>query len=204
MEAKMDLFDFFQISALALFYLVFVGRTIQLKAKGTNPFVLGIGKKGFKAILEMFFFFGLVMWTYEVIAHSVHMEFHLLPGAFYSQFFDLHLLKTGGAILIVGGLVIFILSLISFGNSWRVGIDKSNPGNLVTTGIFSITRNPIFVFLDLYFLGTWLIYSNLFFGIFAILTAVGIHWQILQEEEFLLGEYGDQYREYMKAVGRYF
>jgi len=199
-----DVFDFFQISALALFYLVFVARTIQLKAKGTNPFVLGVGKKGFKAILEVAFFFGLAIWTYEVIAHSVHMEFHFLPGAFHSQLFHSQLPKPVGAVLIVGGLVIFILSLISFGNSWRVGIDKRNPGNLVTTGIFSITRNPIFVFLDLYFLGTWLIYFNLFFGISAVLTAIGIHWQILQEEEFLLGQYGDQYREYMDAVGRYF
>ncbi len=199
----MDLFDYFQILALALFYLVFVGRTIQLQARGTNPFVLGIGKKGFKAILEVAFFFGLAIWTYEVIAHSAHMEFHFLPGVFYSQLFHSQLPKLVGAVLITGGLVIFILSLISFGSSWRVGIDKRNPGNLVTTGIFSITRNPIFVFLDLYFLGTWLIYSNPFFGILAVLTAVGIHWQILQEEEFLSSEYGDQYREYMKTVGRY-
>lgn len=199
----MDMFDRFQLSALALFYLIFVGRTIQLQAKGTNVFVLGIGKKGSKAILEIFFFFGLAIWTYEVIAHSVHMEFHLLPGVFYFELFDLYWMKVAGVFLTVGGLTIFVLSLVSFGNSWRVGIDNRNPGNLVTTGIFSITRNPIFVFLDLYLLGTWLIYANLFFGMAAALTAIGIHWQILQEEKFLLAQYGERYREYMKAVGRY-
>ena len=55
----------------------------------------------------------------------------------------------------------------------------------------------------MYFLGTWLIYPNLFFGIAAILTIGGIHWQILQEERFLVRQYGEEYRNYMKKVRRY-
>ena len=73
--------------------------------------------------------------------------------------------------MIAAGLGLFILSLISFGDSWRIGIDTRSAGDLVMTGVFSLTRNPIFLFLDVYFLGTWLIYPNLFFGVFVILTA---------------------------------
>jgi protein-S-isoprenylcysteine O-methyltransferase Ste14 len=29
-------------------------------------------------------------------------------------------------------------------NSWRIGIDEENKTGLVTKGIFSISRNPIF------------------------------------------------------------
>jgi protein-S-isoprenylcysteine O-methyltransferase Ste14 len=200
----MDFFDYFQITVLFLFYLVFIGRTLQLKLKGINPFVLGIGKKGLKRLLEISFFFGLLIWTIEVIMHSFNLRFHIFSEIFYTNLFQIILLKILGIILIVLGFVIFILALISFGSSWRIGIDKQSPGQLITNGIFAVTRNPTFIFLDLYFLGTWLIYSNLFFLIFSVLVVLGLHYQILQEEKFLITQYGEEYKEYMKKVRRYF
>lgn len=199
----MDFLDYFQISVLVMFYIVFVGRTLQMTLKGSNPFVLGIGKKGLDAILEFSFFPGLVIWTGEIIAHSLRLEFHIFPAVVYARLHDVFAVRMSGVVLIVLGLVMFVLSLVSFGDSWRVGIDKENAGRLVTGGVFSITRNPIFLFLDMYFLGAWLIYPNLFFGTFAVLAAAGIHWQILQEEKFLAREYGGEYQEYTKRVRRY-
>lgn len=95
------------------------------------------------------------------------------------------------------------MSFIASGKSWRVGIDKDNAGKLVTGGIFSITRNPIFVFIDMYFIGTFLIFPNLFFLILMVITIIGMHYQILQEEYFLLSHYGDEYKKYMNKVRRY-
>ena len=200
----MDFFDYFQISVLILFYLVFIGRAVQMALKGANPFVLGKGKKGLDAVLEISFFFGLIMWTIEIVTHSLGLGFHIFPAPLYGRFFDAVMLRTLGTILISAGFVLFVLSLVSFGESWRVGIDRENAGRLVTGGMFSMTRNPIFLFIDMYFVGTWLIYPNLFFGIFAVLTVVGVHGQILQEEKFLESEYGAEYQQYMEKVRRYF
>jgi len=199
----MSVFDKFQLTILVLFYLVLIGRMLQLLFKGTNPFVVGIGKKGFEFLLEAAFMPGLVLWTVEIVTHSLKLDFHVFPAVLYSQLFDIPVLKVLGSILIATGFVIFMLSLISFGHSWRVGIDTRNAGALVTTGIFSLTRNPIFVFLDAYFVGTWLVYPNLFFGAAAIITILGIHWQILQEERFLKTHYGEMYQRYSRAVRRY-
>jgi protein-S-isoprenylcysteine O-methyltransferase Ste14 len=181
----MNFFDGFQITVLIVFYMVFLGRTIQLRMKGTNPFVLGAGKSGLERILEVSFFVGLLVWTMEIISHSLRLRFHIFPNILCDSMFDIPALKIAGAVVIIAGFIVFVLSLISFGSSWRVGIDTQNAGALVTTGVFSLTRNPIFLFLDAYFLGSWLIYPNLFFGIFAIVAAAGIHRQILQEEKFL-------------------
>ncbi len=200
----MDFFDYFQITVLFLFYSVFIGRTLQLKLRGINPFVLGIGKIGLKRLLEKSFFFGLVIWTFEVIMHSLNLKFHIFPGVLYANLFQIIPLKILGIVLIILGIVIFILSLISFRSSWRVGIDKQSPGQLVTSGIFAITRNPVFIFFDLYFLGTWLIYSNLFFLIFSVLVVLGLHYQILQEEKFLITQYDEEYKNYIRKVRRYF
>lgn len=199
----MGFFEWFQIVVLALFYIIFVGRMLHMWVKGTNPFVIGAGKKGIPMLIEYSFFAGLLVWSYEIAAHSLGIAFHILPKVLHGTLFNLTILQALGAALIAVGLVIFTLSLISFGDSWRIGIDKKKAGALVTGGVFSITRNPIFVFLDFYVLGTWLIIPNLFFGIFAVVTIIGIHWQILEEEKFLMSQYGNEYRDYMKKVGRY-
>jgi protein-S-isoprenylcysteine O-methyltransferase Ste14 len=199
----MKFFDYFQIIALALFYLIFLGRLLQLRIAGTNALVLGVGKSGLEKAVEVCFMVGLMMWSFEVLMHSLGLRFHFFPDVFYMSLFDFMPARVSATVLISAGFVVFILSLISFGQSWRVGIDTQNPGSLVTSGIFSRTRNPIFVFLDLYFLGTWLIYPNLFFGIFGICTIAGIHWQILKEENFLKRQYGTDYMDYMQRVRRY-
>jgi protein-S-isoprenylcysteine O-methyltransferase Ste14 len=199
----MSFFDWFQITVLVVFYVVFLGRAIQLRLKGTNPFVLGSGKSGLESLLELSFFVGLSVWTMEIISHSLRLKVHIFPSILYEPLFDSVALKIIGSVLIAGGLTVFVLSLISFGSSWRVGIDTQNAGALVTTGIFSLTRNPIFLFIDMYFLGSFLIYPNLFFGMFTILAAAGIHRQILQEENFLEGKYGKTYLDYKESVGRY-
>lgn len=200
----MDFFNYFQMTVLFLFYSIFIERTLKLKLSGVNPFVVGIGKKGLKSILEISFLFGLLIWTFEVIIHSLNLRFHIFPEVLYINLFQIISLKILGIIFIIFGFLIFILALISFGSSWRVGIDNQRSGQLVTNGIFAVTRNPIFIFLDLYFLGTWLIYSNLFFLISSVLVVFGLHYQILQEEKFLITQYGEEYKDYMKEVRRYF
>ena len=97
----------------------------------------------------------------------------------------------------------FAAALQAFGRSWRIGIDYDRPGQLVTQGIFAYTRNPIFLFLDLYFLGTWFIQRDLFFLVFAVVAMGGIHFQIREEEAFLAKHYGEPYRQYMLTVPRY-
>jgi protein-S-isoprenylcysteine O-methyltransferase Ste14 len=199
----MSFFDGFQMTVLVVFYIVFLGRAIQLRMKGIKAFVLGGGKGLIESVLELSFVVGLPLWTIEIILHSLRLERHIFPAVFYVPMHDIPALKALGAILIAGGLVVFVLSLVSFGSSWRVGIDTHSAGALVTTGVFSLTRNPIFLFLDAYFLGSWLIYPNLFFGLFTLLAATGIHVQILQEEKFLEEKYGKAYQDYKDRVSRY-
>ena len=199
----METFDYFQITILVLFYTIFFGRTLQMVMRGANPLVLGFGKKGLERILEISFVVGLAGWTMEIVSHSLHLGPHIFPSFFCDQMFEVTFLRALGAVIIVLGLTLFALSLISFGNSWRIGIDTRNAGDLVTTGAFSLTRNPIFLFLDLYFVGVWLIYPSLFFGIFAVVSIAGIHRQILEEEKFLAGEYGEAYGKYREMAPRY-
>jgi len=137
----------------------------------------------------------LALWLLLTPAPTLRGELRVL------QFWSLESCVFLG--LAVGGAV-FILALVSFGASWRIGIDAKTPGGLVTTGIFALSRNPIFVFLDLYAFGTFLINGTLGFLLFALVLAAGIHYQILQEESFLRRTYGTDYHDYCRRTARYF
>jgi protein-S-isoprenylcysteine O-methyltransferase Ste14 len=113
-------------------------------------------------------------------------------------------MKIAGILFIVFALVFLWLALLHFKNSLRFGLDEKNKGELITTGIFSLSRNPFFLSIDLYFTGAALIFSSFFFIGFAILVLVSIHFFILKEEKFMVEIYGRKYREYLRNVRRYF
>ena len=199
----MNFFDYFQVITLIIFLLIFFGRTIWLMRKNTKVFVLGSGKQGFTALLEKCFLVFFPIWLIEIFIHSLELNIQFLPFALVKQILNNQIIQFAGAVVIFAGLLVFCLALISFKSSWRVGIDTVAPGDLITTGIFSVSRNPIFLSMDLYFLGTFLIYSNLFFLLCFVCIALGFQFQIHQEETFLIERYGDSYRSYMTQVNRY-
>ncbi len=199
----MNYFDYFQFITLIVFLMVFLGRTIWLGRKGLRVFVLGSDKKGLNALLEKSFLIFFPIWLIEISIHSLHLNIQFLPPVLFRKIFRDQIIQSAGAIVIFVGLIVFCLALISFNSSWRVGIDTVSPGQLITTGVFSVTRNPIFLAMNLYFLGTFFINSNLFFLMCFVCITIGFHLQIRQEEEFLIGKYGDKYRKYMAQVRRY-
>ena len=199
----MNYFDYFQVITLIVFLMVFFGRTIWLRKKGTKAFVLGSGKKGSTALLEKSFLFFFPIWLIEIGIHSFNLDTQFLPLVMVKLIFKNQIIQFAGVVVIFVGLLVFCLALISFSFSWRVGIDTVSPGDLITTGVFSVSRNPIFLSMDLYFLGTFLIYSNLFFLMCFVCIALGFQFQIRQEETFLIERYGDKYRKYMAQVNRY-
>jgi protein-S-isoprenylcysteine O-methyltransferase Ste14 len=171
---------------------------------GINPFVLGKGKSFFNKFIVLLFFAGLLIWSYEILATSLNLNFHIISVEIIHNITVVkEILYIIGMILILVGFTIFLLSIIAFGKSWRVGIDKEKPGKLISHGVFSITRNPIFIYIDFYFIGTALIYTTPFFIITSMVVIIGIHYQIIQEEKFLMNYYGEEYLAYKNRVRRY-
>jgi protein-S-isoprenylcysteine O-methyltransferase Ste14 len=108
-----------------------------------------------------------------------------------------------GVALCLAGLTILAWSLVSFGQSFRVGIDTERPDKLITTGILAFSRNPIYVAFALILLGQFLIFSNWLLLAYLIAGYWLLHRQVLREEEFLRRYYGRDFEEYCKRVRRY-
>ena len=200
----MNFFDYFQIASVLTFLLTVIGRAVYMNVnRGINPIVIGRGKQGFALALELLAFAGLIACIVELVSYGIHSEFHVFPSPFNVVLLDAPIFKWIGVVFISIGLLVFISAFLSFGDSWRVGFDTKTPGALVTNGIFAFTRNPIYLFLDLWFLGIFLINGRVIFFIFALLAFANIRWQILQEEQYLRNLYGQPYEDYCQKTRRY-
>ena len=102
------------------------------------------------------------------------------------------------------GVLIFIIAMVTMGDSWRAGIPAKDKTQLVTTGIYRISRNPAFLAFDLLYLGVLIAFFNYLHLIFVLYAVVMLHLQILQEETYLTHTFGEKYTEYQKRTGRYF
>jgi protein-S-isoprenylcysteine O-methyltransferase Ste14 len=197
------LLGWFQIACLLVFLALVVGRTITLRVRDrTNPITLSLSK-GFLGFMELSLFIGVNLWALAVLAHSFPLESRPLPWLLGSPLIDAPPAKISGVILIVVAFALLISALQALGCSWRLGIQEDLQGDLVTGGVYAFTRNPIYLFFNLYFVGTFLINGSLFFLLFAILAAANLHYQILQEEKLLASVHGQAYQRYCASTPRY-
>jgi protein-S-isoprenylcysteine O-methyltransferase Ste14 len=112
-------------------------------------------------------------------------------------------LKYLGFALIMIALIVGLAALYEMKNSWRVGIKYDQKTDLVTSGIYSLSRNPYFLSYDLLFLGLFLIYPSLVFLILTLVLIVMFHFMIMEEEAYLEKVQGENYINYKKKVSRY-
>ncbi len=103
----------------------------------------------------------------------------------------------------LGGLAFLFWSLVSFGRSFRVGIDDEKPDRLVTDGIFAWSRNPIYVAFWLILLGQFLVFPNWLLLLYLAAATWLFDRQVRREETFLAQQYGAEYAAYIRRVRRY-
>lgn len=132
-----------------------------------------------------------------------------LAISFFNQSFgELKLINSSLAIMI--GLVLLTLnlmvsgaSLINLKDSWRVGVIKTQKTELISTGIYRLTRNPYFLSYFLMFASYTVILQNLMLLLLSVLGVLFVHKMIIKEEEYLYSVHGDSYLTYKKKVARY-
>lgn len=111
-------------------------------------------------------------------------------------------IKVGWAFLFLSLVVVWIAQT-QMANSWRIGIDEKNKTKLVTSGFFSISRNPIFLGIMIANVGLFMVIPNAFRLLIISLFTISINTQIRLEEEFLQRQFGNEYVEYMEKVRRW-
>lgn len=93
------------------------------------------------------------------------------------------------------GIAVYAVSIFHFARPEKSGINQN--------GLYSISRNPMYIGYFIYFLGCVLLTSSLVLFVSLIAFQISAHWIILSEERWCINEYGEAYKSYMKNVRRY-
>jgi protein-S-isoprenylcysteine O-methyltransferase Ste14 len=108
-----------------------------------------------------------------------------------------------GVVLLVLSLLWTVTAQIQMGNSWRIGIDEEKKTELVQSGVFGISRNPIFLGMIVTLIGFFLAIPNALTLLILVLGFVLIQIQVRLEEEFLTKTHGADYEVFRKQVRRW-
>jgi protein-S-isoprenylcysteine O-methyltransferase Ste14 len=183
---------YFAVVTIILLIILVLSRVYLLNKVGIKAMKFGeIDKKDFLIPPFALFYF------YIIFASALNLP------RLGTELFSNEIIGWIGVILCMFGLILFMLSLISFGKSFRVGIDEDHPGSLVTTGVFALSRNPLYTAFGLILLGIFLIFPNWILMIYFFAGIWLFNRQVLREEESLKKIYGEEYEEYCKKVRRY-
>lgn len=184
---------YFGALTIALMLGMVMTRVLLMRRRGVEAMHFGkIDKTDFLIPPFALFYF------YIVFAHAFG-----LAGVSTQQFFQSESISWIGVFCCLAGLLLLLGSLISLGQSFRVGIDTEHPDKLITSGVFALTRNPIYVAFAFILLGQFLIFSNWILLIYMVAGTWLFHRQVLREEEYLKQHYGKEYTEYSNHVRRY-
>ena len=107
------------------------------------------------------------------------------------------------AIVMSVGSVFMIFAFRDLGDSLRVGL-PAEATNLKTNGIYHISRNPIYVGVDLIAIASVVFIPGMINAGCAVVGIAVHHAIILSEERFLEGRFGEDWRTYKRKTRRYF
>lgn len=188
------IFEIITLLLMAAFYTCYFAKMISQRRQGIRTDQLGKGKEGFIKFIEI----TLKISTYVLPVIQLASIFWYMGTAHIS-------LRITGLVIAAIGVVVFISSVVQMKDNWRAGVQKDEKTSLVTTGIYSISRNPAFLGFDLMYIGILFTFFNWHLCFATSFVLVFFHLQIVNvEEDFLLETFGEEYAQYKKQVCRYF
>lgn len=183
---------YFAVLSLILLVSMVIIRVLMLKKKGIKAMQFGkTDKRDF--LIPPF----ALIYFYLIFANAFNLP------TIKQELFHNEIISWAGVFLCLLGIILLLWSLISFRNSFRVGIDENISNGLITTGVFAFSRNPIYTAFGFVLSGQFFIYSSWILLVYIIAGIWLFHRQVLLEEEFLKKHFGKEYIEYYKRVRRY-
>ena len=191
------------LSFLIIYFLVvFLIPSIRVKRRtGINPYV-------FKNTETAHDFLGKVSAPISSLIFFVAIVNLFFPEGmeYFASFkwLEINYLKYVGFFLIHSALTWIVVAQIQMSNSWRVGIDHSAKTELKTNGLFSVSRNPVFLGMLVSLFGIFLILPNAITLLVFVVSTLLFQVQIRLEEDYLKDIHKEKYHKYCKKVNRWF
>jgi len=108
-----------------------------------------------------------------------------------------------GAGLIFAGDLLFIWSHKTLGRNWSPILEIRKGHTLVTDGPYRFIRHPLYAAIFLIGIGVSLLSANWIVSLSYMLPITCLYLvRVSNEEEMMIVQFGDEYREYMARTGR--
>lgn len=183
------------------FIIVFLYPTIRVKRKtGINAYVFNNTDSLQDYIRKVLTLINFLVFFIVLINLFPLVYQYFIPV----KWLEISILKYAGYILIHLAMLWVVIAEVQMSNSWRIGIDLTSKTELKTKGLFSVSRNPVFLGMLITLAGLCLILPNAI----TLLVFVSSTWifqiQVRLEEEYLSKKHGRPYVDYSKKVRRWF
>jgi protein-S-isoprenylcysteine O-methyltransferase Ste14 len=110
-----------------------------------------------------------------------------------------------GVVIITGALIIFWRAHADLGLNWSPTLEIREKHELITRGIYSVIRHPMYASQWIWVIAQPLLLQNWVAGFLNLLVFIPFYiLRVKAEEKLMLGQFGDQYRSYMQKVGAAF
>ncbi len=186
---------------LAYFLLAFVWRSyLVYRRSGVNPFVLPAGDDAYGYVGRAFK--GVIIGIAAVVASITFST----DAPTWLGSYALLRSTTGHAVgwgLLVVSLLWLLIAQAHMGLSWRIGIDSTRHTALVQTGLFAISRNPIFLAMRVNLLGLLLVFPAAVTLALLLAGEILMQVQVRLEEQHLRALHGDTYANYCAKAPRW-
>ena len=186
--------EYFGVITIILFITIVIVRSIDLRKQGIQS--MEFGKKDRKDFIIIPF----ALFYFYILTANLFS----LPTIPNQLFFYNEIVSWIGVLFCFLALCFFILTMVSFKKSFRVGLVENTSQGLITNGTFTFSRNPIYVSFAIMLIGQFLIFPSWILFVYIILSCSTFHKQVLKEESFLKQIFGKEFTAYSKKVRRYF
>lgn len=182
--------DFYRdpVRDLALI-VAFVPTLALLGTSGAGRGVKHAGEGGYLVIAN-------IMWNLTLLT-MVYLRGHrlaLLPGG--------GPLRLAGLAVLAAGAFVRTAAMLQLGRRFSLHVALQEQHALRTTGLYARIRHPSYLGLLLLMLGLALTLESQL-GIWATVVAgLMMRGRMAREERFLMGQFGDEYRDYMSRTSR--
>ncbi len=148
-------------------------------------------------------------WERITITLCLILAFSLLFGHYLDiSYLDRKVLpqsdiwKLTGVVLCTVGLIFAVMARIWLGKNWSGRITIKENHELIQSGPYAVTRNPIYTGFLFAFIGCSMSLGLLkgYLGIVLLVACILI--KISKEEDFMLEVFGEKYRSYQAKVKR--
>ena len=194
----MNFIHWYLLIYVQLFVLYLVGKSIIFRLqRKVNPFQF-LRNGIWEAFLWLSMYSILAFYGVLIIFTAIGRSFGAtLPFLAHNMIYFM------GLALTVVGAVIMIAAQHQMAEHWRMGNDHAGKSELLAHGLFSVTRNPVYVGVLLLALGVSLLLQLLFGFILFVILWLLLRGIVRTEEEFLEEKFGMRYEQYKQKAGRF-